>query len=804
MGRGRRIAWRAVLAACAAWGAVGERAAAQAGGAGEVTLAIDAIGVGGGARAGDWVGVRVRVTDSSPRQREVLVALDLIDADGDRPAYQSVMTTNPGVAQPVWLYARLPSWFRQNDRLSVTASAAVEIEDADAREGELGFTRGRLLGTAEVPAGNVIPSRHGVIGVVGRARAGLGAYTLRSTGEPWCPTGHEVTELVGGFAVEELPDRWMGLSIFDALVWTDELPWKLRAEQAAAMREWISRGGHLVVVLPSVGQAWLGQAGNPLADLMPAVSVERQEGVDLTPYRALLTRSGEAPLPGNATVHLMRPLPEANAGEAVRVLDAPGGGEGVVMRRLFGTGAVSVIGVDVAARAFEAAGLPDADVFWHRVLGRRGDLPTQAELAAIGQRGVVVRKEVELDQDIPVLIAKTGRAAAGVLLGFTVFVAYWLLAGPVGNAVLRRRGLTRHAWVWFVAMTGVFTVLAWGGARLIRPSRVEGTHVTFLHHVYGQPVQRARSWMSLLLPEYGEMRIGVGEPGDVSDADGEGPRNVVSPWEPASSTGPGGGAFPDTRAYAVNARSPRALAVPSRATVKQVRIDWSGGPRWRMPMPVGVDGAEGAGALPRLQPDGRMSGRLRHELPGAMEEVVVIVNRGQTVLRSGRGGPLLVDASAYKVAGAWAPGAELDLAAVTQAGRAGTALEEYVRGLLPRVSTFAAVADEAMPDVRSAPTRFMALALYAVLSPPDYQNPQSATVEPAAMRSETHGWDLGLSFTTPALMIVGHVGLSAPAESPVPMTVDGKRAPTSGRTVVLWVYHLPDRPPRYPGDGGGG
>src|SRR5882724_1599189 len=87
---------------------------AQGGGAGgglsggEVQVQVDKFGVANIARRGDWAGIRLKIQDSSAKQRELLVRVNGIDPDGDTPRYVRVVTSNPGVWQFVWVYVRLP------------------------------------------------------------------------------------------------------------------------------------------------------------------------------------------------------------------------------------------------------------------------------------------------------------------------------------------------------------------------------------------------------------------------------------------------------------------------------------------------------------------------------------------------------------------------------------------------------------------------------------------------------------------------------------------------------------------------
>lgn len=65
----------------------------------EVRIDVGEFGVGNIARSGDWCGIRLKLTDSASKQREVLVGVTIPDADADLPVYSRVLTLNPGVAQ---------------------------------------------------------------------------------------------------------------------------------------------------------------------------------------------------------------------------------------------------------------------------------------------------------------------------------------------------------------------------------------------------------------------------------------------------------------------------------------------------------------------------------------------------------------------------------------------------------------------------------------------------------------------------------------------------------------------------------
>lgn len=831
---------------------------------GEVEVAADAFGTGSTARPGEWIGLKLELTDSSDRPREVLVRVTLRDRDGDRPVWERSVATNPGLKQPVWVYCRLPFWFTPSSVLAVAVHAAGEPGD-NARDSALPqATVGRLLGAANIPATpRLLEPLVGMIGVVGRRPLGLTRYEGFGNA-PYLTFGHERMELVP-IDAPGLPDRWMGLAMFDAIAWGEGQPGQLAPDVAHAIREWVRRGGHLIVVLPRVGQTWTDETVNPLFDLIPKVRIERRESVDLAPFEPMLrrVRVGARRLPDKETVHFFAPAaeregegsPESGWGEAVPILNAPDG-RCIAVRRSEGTGAVTLIGLDLGSRFFQQDDLPQADLFWHRILGRRGALPREDELTSgTGRpRAVAVptgRTQSTLDRDFGGQINKTERAAAGVLIGFVVFIAYWLVAGPVGFFVLKQTGRSHHAWVAFTLAAGVFTAIAWGGATAIRPRRVEASHLTFLDHVYGQPWQRARSWVNLLTPVYGEARVSVGDPasrgGGASVATSDRFHNTIAPWDTPGSDS--GGGFPDARAYRIESKSPEAIGFPARSTVKQFQVDWAGGPRWSMPRPEpGPDGERRIEILPEPR-EGQpvLRGVLTHDLPGPLSEVTIVVVRGQKGLDpslvSTFSERMLADVVVARVSGDWAPGRPLDLTVVKQ-HRTVSDSEGFFTSLLPQARDedqgIGGGRGEEQFDPRGLAGRLNALAFYSQLAPPREDTSVRAGPQAAAFRTMTHGWDLGRWFTQPCVIVVGHLGEDGDQPSPVPLYADVgggyREAPTRGRTVVRWVYPLsageiegggppaypvrllpnlleggpgadpdsPDSPPTPTGDGGGG
>lgn len=776
----------------------------------EVRLEVTRLGVGNLAREGSWTAVRVELTDQGlASQREVVLRVRLTDPDGDDAEYDRVVTSNSGLPQAFWLYVKMPETAGGADWIDVLAYEAEESDDA-----RFGFRAGKLLGRTQVPTQRVMPSNRGLIGVVGPNTVGLNRYGYTDGFESFLPLGHEITYLATGLDVSDLPDRWQGLIAFDALVWGSTGnrmdPGLLSPDKARAIREWVESGGHLIVVLPSIGQEWFSTTGNPLASILPKILPPRTiEGVDLERYRPLLTPDDAetVPLPSSSIVRVFEASGDAGPGDAIPILNNADG-ECVVIRRVYGGGAVTLIGLDFNQTMLRNLGLPHAESFWHRVLGRRGELSTRAEIAAtpgqVNAQQMLQRSHVQMDVDVPEEIAMKGTAAFGVGLGVLVFVLFWIVAGPGGYFLLGRRGLRQHSWVAFVASIAVFTGISWMGATWARPNKAKVKHITMLESVYGQSTERARSFQAMLVPYYGDARVGV--PSTESSPS----RSLVSVFESSGSALSLKG-FPDNRAYRIESRAPSELRFPARSTVKELEIDWAGVSGWRMPEPVSELGTLEAPAL-RLVGEGEFDsqgapvradvvGQLVHGLPGALEDVVVLVNKGQVTITEGgrlRGNALFANVTAYQLTGAWNPNVPLDLAMVTgpdpaTSGSGKQLAYLYLRQLLRGERVSAGQASR--PDARRLGERLKALALFPMLEPPSHREAEGVGSR-LAKRSLTHGYDLGIWFTQPCVMVIGQVRLSGDdARSPIPVELDGRVVPAEGTTLVMWVYPLDANPP---------
>lgn len=757
---------------------------------GEIELDILNTGVGNYIRAGDWFGIRVQMLDRSREQREIILRVSFTDVDGDEAQYDRVVSANPGIAQSFWVYAWLP-FSGPDSGLEVRAYEARD-PSGDAR-GQLAYRAGRLLAQETVYNPPIQSPTSGAIGVVGAAQLGLEGYGVSIDGRNWRPQAHELKRIVRGLETSSLPDRTLGLVSLDTIVWGSGTlrghdPSTLSPERAAALTDWIRQGGHLVVVLPGADDPWY-RGSHALSDVLPRVRVRRRDGADYNELRPLLTESPDAPLPQSASLHVFEPT-----SDGTRVILRSPKSEALAVRRQLGSGAVTVLGIDLGNGELRRLGLADPETLWHRVLGMRGETPRPDEMSDQELANARNRDVLQYDTTITSEISKTGRAVQGVLFGIVLFSIYWIVAGPAGFFLLKHRKLHHHAWAGFLALIIVFTAVSWIGASAMRPKTVDITHLSLYERVHGQPDARVRAWASVMLPSYGSSEISLDEDGSDFAA--------IAPWEPSVLTGAVVSGFPDNTGYRIESRDPSAVRVPTRATVKQIRADWTGRPSWDG---ISIQGTE-LGVEPRLTWEGRTPlGVLTHGFPGALTDVkIIVVNRQTPILQPGAkiGSALIAQASVWSPAFAgqeWGPGEPLDLKIATtpSAGNPGDArsfLQDSVRtGIDASVLGMSGRGG-------SLSTRLLTARLLSQLEPPNYSTGNRGVGSRLATRHETHGWDLGRWFTQPCVIVVGMLETEDPdAEAfPAPLLVDGRRPPARGKTMVTWICPMGSEPPTYP------
>ena len=821
--------------------------------AADVDVTLLRMGVGNHVRAGDPTAILVRATSSLQAPVQARIEWAVRNADGDVALYSRDVALAPGAPADRWLYGVTPI-LGASARTALDMVTVVRVlEVADGRTVRI-LAEKRIDGnTAEEPA-VAVETTEALIGVLGDGRAGLAALATPTPNMGLIASMNELTKVARGIEAADLPDRWEGLSSFESIIWTNAPVQGLGIDQARALLDWTRRGGNLVIVLPESGDPW-GIGGQrtrtPLGEALPE-RAERHDAVQVSKLLSVLSRSNELrnasartavwTFPadaGNGFAPLVLAPAEVDARTGNLVTEDGIAGQALVVRRPFGFGFVTVVGVDVDGldrRSLAADGIPQADVFWNRILGRRADAPGASEWTALADaKRLETRGGLVVNGDGGALVNRfiglSSSAAIGVLGLLGAFVLYWSLAGPIAYWMLRSAKKLQYSWLAFVAVAVAATLLAWAttGTYELMHGRVQ--HLTFIDRVERpgarseeRDVVRATSWFSAELPGYGGVAVALGK------SEGAAGGNLLTSWFPPPAGNSSG--FPDTETYQVPASSQAAYEMPSRATSTVLNAWWMGTP------PLAWDGTPHEMDGRRLRqditwgetPKIMLSGVLVHSLPGTLEDVTLIhvtpfhtatrrltatnppliapsnempsYARMARMARWDREAPLDVGSSLYGE-DAEGSGSKRDvapkLARDSGTGSAAASIRAlwYDPVLQSNLSTF----DPS--QVLEGKQRLDMLQLYGMLQPPGYLlDPKQGSnlFRGDAVRVErdmARQVDLSRWFSSPCLIVIGRLhdgGERVSLGMPFPFTIDGDEAPADGDTFVRVVFPLPSVP----------
>ncbi len=283
-------------------------------------------------------------------------------------------------------------------------------------------------------------------------------------------------------APADLPERPEAWSALDRLVWQDVDAGQLSPEQAAALRTWLAGGGRLTIVGGTGGLGLLAGFADELLPYRPAATVD----ADPESLRGLLGGS----LPRGAETLA------ALAGELMpgaRAL-ATSGDRTIAADRTFGSGAVTLLGIDPATPWLAES--TSVDVLWATVVAARG---TSRAPLVVGDDGSVVS----------VLGTLPGLAlppVGGLLL---LLLGYIILIGPVNYLVLRRLDRREWAWVTMPLLVVGFTVVAFGIGAALRGTDIIVNQVAFVRAAPGTDAAQAQVYLGVFSPARGSYDVSI-------------------------------------------------------------------------------------------------------------------------------------------------------------------------------------------------------------------------------------------------------------------------------------------------------
>lgn len=270
----------------------------------------------------------------------------------------------------------------------------------------------------------------GVVGAVGRLPRGLPPN--RQTN----PDRQLYAQLF--LQPEQIPDRAVGLEMYDAIFLTPPLQQPLTSAQARALRNWVLRGGRLFV------------------DASERTAALEQESLrNWLPYAPTSTEQGHLAALGDEAVYTRG---RVTAGDVfLGSEETP-----LVIRRQFGLGVVTVFAVNPDDPAF--LGWSEIERFWRDAFA--GAAPLRDERNLVDAVTEVVQNS-ESDAARRFTQEVSGETDASVRLGLVLLLTalYAFIAGPGDYWLVRRLGRPQLTWITFPLIVIAFTLAAYFGAR---------------------------------------------------------------------------------------------------------------------------------------------------------------------------------------------------------------------------------------------------------------------------------------------------------------------------------------------------
>ena len=751
----------------------------------DFSITVNSVGIGNQWRADDINPIHVTGSSNATEATTAWVQWEVPNADGDMVLWGRPITLAPLGTTSTWLYAPTRPW----DRNSTTWTIRLRKWDNNKPTAELHMLR---FSPASVGA-QFIESNVGRIAVFGNRRVGLSGL-LPTVG---LETKPEATMVVSGLTSSDLPDAWQGYGSLEALVWSDATP-EFSYRQSEALMQWIERGGHLIISLPTIGNPWsLGTQNGPLASILGNVQPTLDQA-PLSSMHNILGRKNHWPSL-EIPIHVLGNIRDNWASDFSPLLWLDDG-RVVAVQQTIGYGSVTVIGIDLTNGKLTSLGLPEADVLWNRVLGRRADTPSQGAIQHLKDadrwsNAMYSENKLSLGTLAAQEIAMSTTASGRLGTVFILIISYWLIGCPVGYFILSRQKKQRWSWVWFATTAIIFTVGTWLLAATTSGGRSQLRHVSVVDHVYGSMGQRVIGWFSVFLPNFGRSEVAL-----LGDPD-----TVLLPWSaPSTSMTP---SFVDKREVLVNLNQPLdSFDQPSRATTANFSFQWLGGiDNGYYDWLIRISPNDG----PRVEYGednsklGNLTGSIVNHSTAALQDVTIIWITNSRItpsqfdrnednellpwVKQTESGNPLNHAFTWRLDGSWKSKEPLPLDQFNADPRSSFSYAVAKRyELNPWRNT-----QLTRSDWR---TQMEMLSLYSHLAPPKYQKlpNQNGPKTSRSIRYDGRSLDLSWWFGRPCLIVMGFLP-NAPI--PVEIEVDGKTISKSeGVTFVRWIYPLEQIP----------
>lgn len=300
-----------------------------------------------------------------------------------------------------------------------------------------------------------------------------------------------------------LPGRWYGYDAVDVVVVDTndkEMLATLSSNRGEALKQWVQRGGHLVV---AVSSNWQAVSDSPIGEMLP---LKLNGQAQVSPFDSLESFTGgshQVAFENTPTRVAKFEEVEARGGKVI----ASTLSTSLVVRGPYGFGRVTVIGIDVDAQPF--SGWPDRALFFVKALDLKG---SNAAVDPTKGGGRIIANNVS---DLATLVRRSLDQFAGVTLipfawvaGFIVL--YILLIGP-GDYFFLKKVLKRMELTWITFPTIVITVslLAYYAAYVVKGTDLRVNKIDVVDIDQVSKLARGTSWINLFSPHNRDYNVRV-------------------------------------------------------------------------------------------------------------------------------------------------------------------------------------------------------------------------------------------------------------------------------------------------------
>jgi hypothetical protein len=460
-------------------------------------------------------------------------------------AFQLVVETVDGEEAPYQYTIPVPALAANEERVAAayalpgteTADFSVRLQNAEGRglQTVSRITRNTLREVVKpqdvlfLSVGSRLP---------GLTRTLLELDQAQQARDPNQPEGEESGRTAGFIdSVALMPDRWFGYAAADVIVlatgnkaFVEQLLEESEKPRRDALREWVRRGGRLVL---SVGQNHQAVARLLGPEKMPLLNCD----INGSGQRAILPRvsvwSGRQFHQKHlGPIEVARLAPGADSRVLVREAGEGGAGEGqpVLVESASGLGRVVLVAFDLDTPPFTTwDGQP---AFWKQLQAEVAPTPRAARnnpQAALNTPGTELagefKRSLEMFEEVPVI-------SFGWVALFILF--YIILVGPLDYFVLKKVfKRLEFTWITFPTIVLVVSLAAYFTAYSLKGDDLRVNKVDLVEiDLHGPQQAYGTTWFALFSPRIQNYTVGV-EPAPtwVTAPAGAGPGTVVSVME---------------------------------------------------------------------------------------------------------------------------------------------------------------------------------------------------------------------------------------------------------------------------------